>query len=203
MIPPKHFYMIRHGQSVANANRYMAGSYDSPLTDLGREQAFGTHDVFERLTIKPSAIIHSHLMRARVTAEIINQRLGLTMHEDPHVAEHFVGAWERRPWEDVRPLLDQDVDPPDGESHAEFRLRIKTALTRILNQHDTPPLVVCHGGVFRAMGDLYGQEWHHIHNCVLYEFTPAEGSAPWTVYRHDETGCYPVDLSIAPHTASA
>ncbi|MBX2833542.1 MAG: histidine phosphatase family protein, partial [Micavibrio sp.] len=31
-VPIKHFYMIRHGQSEANAAKILAGHTDSPLT---------------------------------------------------------------------------------------------------------------------------------------------------------------------------
>lgn len=33
------FYMLRHGQTVANAMGYLSGSLDTPLTSLGRQQA--------------------------------------------------------------------------------------------------------------------------------------------------------------------
>ena len=72
MIPSKHFYMIRHGQTEANAAQIMAGSIDSPLTALGRQQAKNVHDILENLEIKPKTIIHSHLSRAKETAEILN-----------------------------------------------------------------------------------------------------------------------------------
>ena len=39
MIPAKEFYMIRHGESVANRDRYFSGNLDVALTDLGKQQA--------------------------------------------------------------------------------------------------------------------------------------------------------------------
>ena len=39
MITAKKFYMIRHGQSEANAAKVFSGTVDVALTDLGRAQA--------------------------------------------------------------------------------------------------------------------------------------------------------------------
>ena len=72
-IPDKAFYMIRHGETEANAARIMAGSIDTPLTEHGKIQADIARQVIEKITIKPAAIFHSHLSRARDTASIINK----------------------------------------------------------------------------------------------------------------------------------
>jgi broad specificity phosphatase PhoE len=197
MIPAKHFYMIRHGQSVANAQETMAGGgHDAELTDLGRQQARATHAIFKNLSIKPADIVHSHMIRARDTAAIINECLGLPMHEHPDLFEHHVGEWEGMKWKDVHPLLDKNLDPPGGEPHQEFHARIKRALTAALEPRDKPPLIVCHGGIFRGMGKLYGANFQGILNCVLYEFVPTDAPLPWTIYRHDETGRYQADWAI-------
>jgi len=87
----QHFYMIRHGETEANAARLMAGSLDSPLTPKGRQQAKDTQIIIENLEIKPRAIVHSQLSRARNTAKILNTNLNLPMHEDADLAEWHAG----------------------------------------------------------------------------------------------------------------
>lgn len=90
-ITPKAFYMIRHGETVANQEDWFSGSIDTPLTGLGRQQADIARQIVEQLDDQPNMIIHSHLSRARDTAAIINQNLGLPLQEDPDYAEMFVG----------------------------------------------------------------------------------------------------------------
>jgi len=183
-VPPKPFYMIRHGQTEANASKYMAGSLDSPLTELGIQQADIARLQVEALTVKPTVIIHSHLSRARDTASIINQNLKLDMIEDPDYAEMHAGDWEGAPWADCVEMFDGWIDPPNGEKSQDFINRVKRAKNRALSLKDTPALIVCHGGVFRAFGKLYNLEMWGVENCRLHRFTPdrTNVSFPWTAH---------------------
>ena len=49
MITAKKFYMIRHGQSEANAAQYFSGNLDVALTDKGRAQADIARTYVEKL----------------------------------------------------------------------------------------------------------------------------------------------------------
>ena len=62
-------YLVRHGQSQANANHIMQGAkIDQPLTDKGRMQA---NETKEKLSgIQFDKIFVSPLKRASETAEI-------------------------------------------------------------------------------------------------------------------------------------
>ena len=190
-LPLKHFYMIRHGQTEANKAEVMAGSTDSPLTDLGREQARAVQDVIKNLEIKPKAIVHSNLSRARDTASIINEVLGVPMHEEPDVAEICAGDWEGKPWSECTSLLDGWPTPPNGETFEEFCTRIRNGKTYHIEKHEDPVLIVCHGGVFRGLGGLYGLNTPGIfRNCHLHEFHPAPHDTvfPWEVWNYDYDG---------------
>ena len=193
MITQKHFYMIRHGETEANAARVMAGSTDSPLTDLGREQAKAVQSIIPHLEIKPAAIVHSHLSRARHTAEIINEVLNIELHEDPDLAELCAGDWEGVSYDDCGALLNTYTDPPNGETFDEFEERIIRGKNRHIDKHDGPVLIVCHGGVFRAFGKIYGLETQgRFQNCHLHEFHPNDDCNifPWHAhhYNQDESG---------------
>ncbi|MGN7438303.1 MAG: histidine phosphatase family protein [Alcanivorax sp.] len=188
MVPAKHFYMIRHGETTANKARKMAGSLDSPLTDFGREQAAHVQNIVADLEIKPKAIVHSNLSRARDTASIINQALNVPMHEEADLAELHAGDWEGVPYDECQDLLTGWPDPPNGETFSEFCARIRNGKTKALSQHDTPVLIVSHGGVFRAFGGVYGLKTPGIfRNCHLYEFQPDPSNDifPWKVWSYD------------------
>ena len=64
------FYLVRHGESIANAGAATYDPADIPLSDLGRKQAekFAAH-----LKIKPDFIVCSPYLRARQTAEPVKQ----------------------------------------------------------------------------------------------------------------------------------
>lgn len=179
--------MIRHGQTEANAARLMAGSLDSPLTALGREQAYLAARAVEGLHIKPAAIIHSQLSRARDTAMIINENLNLPLIEDPDFAELHAGDWEGAPYEECHSLLDGWVDPPGGETIDDFFSRIRRGKNRYFTEFKVPVLIVCHGGVFRAFGKMHGIDNEGVRNCHLYEFEPAPHmkNFPWMAWQHD------------------
>lgn len=186
-LPLKHFYMIRHGQTEANKKEIMAGSTDSPLTELGREQARAVQRIVSALDIKPKSIVHSNLSRARDTAQIINEALNIPMHEEPKVAEIHSGDWEGKPWTECEALLDGWPTPPNGENFTEFCARIKDGKKHHLDRHDAPVLIVCHGGVFRGLGGIYGLNTPGIfENCHLYEFMPNLSYAhfPWNVWNY-------------------
>jgi broad specificity phosphatase PhoE len=177
--------MIRHGESIANLQQFASGHVDVPLTEKGIVQAYAAQKIVEALDVPPSIIIHSHLQRARNTARIINENLGLTMVEDPEIAEQHYGDWEGQPWELTRQPTRDGVDPPNGESHKDFHTRVKNAVTRFVETHPGPVLIVCHGGVFRAIGALYSHQIVGVENCCLHHFDPhppeTAAAFPWNI----------------------
>ena len=180
-VPAKRFYMIRHGQTEANAAQRMAGWLDSPLTDLGRQQADHARKKVEALEDKPQIIVHSQLSRARETAAIINTNLNLPMIEDEDYAEMHAGDWEGAPWEDCTGMFDDWQDPPGGETSTDFIDRVRRAKNKALAREEEPALIVCHGGVFRAFAKLYEIDIWGVENCQLHEFLPhpKNGAFPW------------------------
>ena len=187
MLPPIPFYIIRHGESVANLGQYASGHVDVELTPRGIEQAYAAQKVVDALKLKPKIIIHSHLHRARNTARILNENLGLPMVEDAEIAEQHYGDWEGQPWELTRQPTRDGIDPPNGERHVDFHARVNRAITKFTKDHDTPVRIVCHGGVFRAIGALYGEKIVGVENCALHYFEPKtepqDGSLPWHIHR--------------------
>lgn len=184
MIPARPFLMIRHGESEANVQQIFSGHVDVALTALGREQAQAAGKLIAALPDKwqPRRIVHSHLSRARDTATLINVSLGgLPMSETPDIAEQNFGDWEGQSWEDIRPLLRAGHDPVKGESMPDFRNRVASALNQILSAHEDMPLIVCHGGVFRAFADIYRQEFTPVMNCHAYSFAPRDHDYPWEI----------------------
>lgn len=86
--------LIRHGLTDWNVARRMQGRTDIPLNDFGRDQA---KEAAQQLADGPAfdAIVTSPLLRARETAEIIADRLGIdTVSEAPGLIERSFGEAE-------------------------------------------------------------------------------------------------------------
>ena len=67
--------LVRHGETDWNADGLLQGHTDRPLSDYGRGQARQLAEDLEGEGL--DAIYSSDLSRARETAEIVGERLGL------------------------------------------------------------------------------------------------------------------------------
>jgi broad specificity phosphatase PhoE len=191
MIATFPFYLIRHGQTDSNVARIMQGGYlDTPLNATGEAQAEYLRKVIHTLDRKPVKIFHSPLQRARKTATVINQALNLAIHEIDDLREHIVGDWEGAKWDEIKPRLLAGETPPNGESRSDYAERVKKTLHGILPHHDSPVMIVAHGGTFAALAHLHGFDFGHIPNCHLHYFEPHPDNAafPWKIWQYDPEG---------------
>ncbi|MGV3713495.1 histidine phosphatase family protein [Pseudolysinimonas sp.] len=139
---------IRHGQTDWNREGLLQGSSDIPLNDTGRAQA---EDALMTLRSRPwDAVVSSPLRRARETAQIIADGLGIPLGEAyPELVERDYGplegtssaaAIERWPTREY----------PGAESLDAVATRGTEALALITADHpDGAVLVVCHGTIIR------------------------------------------------------
>ena len=151
--------LVRHGETDWNAARRWQGRDDPPLNDRGLAQAYELATSLENEHV--DALYTSDLRRARMTAEVIAERLGLHVHALPELREIDVGSWsgltsveleQRFPEQYARHLLSWGTGWEDGETPQQLTARIVAALQRIAAEHpDDRVLVVAHGGVIRAL----------------------------------------------------
>lgn len=79
-------FWMRHGESTWNvAGREQGRTAHPPLTDVGRAQVTAAADDLVRCGV--TAIVCSPLLRARQSADLVGERLGLTVVEDPLLLE--------------------------------------------------------------------------------------------------------------------
>jgi broad specificity phosphatase PhoE len=152
--------LARHGETDDNREPIrIQGSRDTPLNDVGRRQSA---ELAERVAGDGiRSLYSSQLSRARETADIVGERLGLTPIVDPRLAEGDRGDLEGRYWRDVareEPELyaawraaGEGFRFPGGESLREQQERVLAALDDIRAAGRLPALVVCHGGSIRVV----------------------------------------------------
>lgn len=96
------YYLVRHGQTVWNTLGQTQGHGNSPLTELGMQQA---KDLAEALKEYPIDIIYcSDLGRAVETAEIIGKELNIEIHPTESLREMGFGVWEGMPLREIEKI---------------------------------------------------------------------------------------------------
>jgi probable phosphoglycerate mutase len=155
--------LVRHGETDWNAQRRWQGHADVPLNETGRAQA---QVLAEQLAAdaRVDVVYSSDLARARETAEIAAQRLGVELVLERDLREIDVGSRQGRTWTEI------DNEPPwDGEPHDGHARRILEVLRRIGRTHaGGRVLVVTHGGSVRRVHEHLELETPSLANCTVW-----------------------------------
>ncbi|AYF98575.1 histidine phosphatase family protein [Protaetiibacter intestinalis] len=139
---------IRHGQTDWNRDDRIQGSSDIPLNDTGREQA---RDAVEMLADWSwDAVVSSPLSRARETAQIVADGLGLPLGPAyPELAERDYGPLEGAPSTETMARWPRR-DYPGAEPLDAVVERCLRGLARIDEDYpDQNVVVVCHGTIMK------------------------------------------------------
>lgn len=155
------FYILRHGQSVSNAEGKLAGHTDSPLSELGLKQADVAAETLRDVHV--DAIYSSDLKRAYSTALPHAKLRGMEVKTDKRLREVFVGDMENMYKDDIVEKYGTlyTVDwhekfgvfvSPGGESVPEAADREIEAILDIAKDNpDKTVLIATHAGVLRAV----------------------------------------------------
>ena len=146
---------VRHGETRANAERWLSGWVDVGLTERGRGQARRAGEALAGQGYAQRWV--SDLRRARQTARVMSEPLALTEGDwraSPALRERTLGRWEGASLDGLRAsgemgrLLSWRGRAPGGESQHDLALRAVGFLAS-LDSVDT--LIVSHGGVIRGL----------------------------------------------------
>lgn len=151
---------VRHGETDWNREGRIQGHLDVPLNARGREQA---RQVAEELRGSGATLVlSSDLSRARDTAVVIAEVLGVPLRVVPDLRERNLGVLQGKTAADLgasdggmgfvsRMVNDPRLHPPGGEALDAFRERVAAFVRGLVAD---PPaediVVVTHGGVVRA-----------------------------------------------------
>ncbi len=156
--PPFYITLLRHGESVGNAESRWQGQAEFPLTDMGRKQAQALAERWRNEKMKFDLIISSPLERAKETAEIIASALDLKIEFEPLWLERDNGDFAGLTANEVRqnfqhPSFSTPYDSVggDGEGDWELFLRAGQALHNLLKHEPAKYLIVSHGGMLNQV----------------------------------------------------
>ena len=148
-------YLVRHGESEANAAGVFAGQTDSPLTPKGREQA----KVVARALrpVRFDRIVTSPLSRTKDTAAEIAAGRDIRVEVFDDLKEIDVGIAAGKPFDELRGLPGATGDDgwrqwPGGESLEQVLTRSLRVIDRLVAE--SPGKTICivgHGGVTRIV----------------------------------------------------
>jgi probable phosphoglycerate mutase len=179
---PVPFWFLRHGETDWNAQGLSQGRTDIPLNSVGLAQARRAARTLEGSGI--AAVVASPLSRARVTAEIAAEALGLPVSFDDDLREVNFGEQEGRPMGDwYDDWIAGTYTPERAEPFPVLLARAVLAVNRAL-ERPAPVLVVAHGALFRALRLAFGLEPNvRTPNAlpIRCEPPPPSGEDAWTL----------------------
>ncbi len=163
--------IVRHGQSVANAQHRFAGHSNFDLTDIGKEQARLAGEYIYK-NFKIDAIYSSDLKRAYHTALPASKLFGIPIEKREGLREIFAGEWETLTVEEIEEQYTEDFNVwkndfsyarcTDGESVFELYDRACREILSIAAENDGKcVLIATHATpvrVFETMSRGFGPE---------------------------------------------
>lgn len=152
-------YLTRHGETEWNLAHKFQGKLDSPLTEVGKQQA---EWLSERLKdVEFTAIYSSPSGRAFKTAEIVRGQREMAIKAKEELMEMSLGTWEGREIKGIEADNDPNYDyfwhhpdlyePTTGEGFQEVIERSYKVLQEIRDSHEGNVLVVSHGIVLKSI----------------------------------------------------
>lgn len=152
----KKLYLLRHGQTEFNVKKLVQGRCDSPLTDLGRQQAGVAAAWLKAHNVVPDKVVSSPLGRAMATANLVaTELLGADADVEPceGIIERCYGTFEEGP-HDALPTdvwdPGEDLVPFGGEGSRALQERMVGTLTNLMGTEGSETLLaVSHGSASR------------------------------------------------------
>lgn len=145
--------LMRHGETIWNAEQRLQGHENAPLSPRGIQQALGFKPMLGCLN--PKHVVSSDLGRCRETVSLIGHA---DAPADARLRELNMGVWtgRRKPEliaehpDDYWAWRNGTFHPEGGESWRQFEDRVSGGLRDWLERIDDDVLAVVHSGVIRA-----------------------------------------------------
>jgi len=153
-------YILRHGQTVWNAENRMQGELNSPLTAKGIADAARQGDILRGIDLTGFAFLCSPQGRAFQTAGLALAQIATDIRTDDRLREIGVGDWsgllrDTLPMPEGRdPFMAQYEIAPNGEGFARLETRCRAFLADLTG----PSVLVTHGITSRMLRSIVAGE---------------------------------------------
>lgn len=157
-------FLVRHGQTDANANGIVQGWLDTDLNELGQAQA---QDAAESFDTEIDVIYASDLRRATQTAEAFRKKYPDVLYfEDERLRERNFGDAsgnhrDQHDWEVFWASRDT-TSIANAETLNEYNQRVQSFLDMIRKLNFQNVLIVTHGGTINRIQDLTSKDHQRI-----------------------------------------
>jgi len=152
-------YLMRHCETISNCQRRYLGHSDSPLSDIGKNQA---KEIAEKLSgSKIEAIFSSDLERALLSATPLAKNLNLEIFKEPRLREINFGLIENLTYEQAMNLYPKEMNswysdflnqsPPSGEHFKDLECRVFDFIDYLSKEKFKTVAIFTHGGVCRLL----------------------------------------------------
>ncbi len=162
-------YLVRHGDALPGADEVVDGGYDDQsLSELGRRQSLALAERMSQVMV--TAIYSSPIKRARQTASVVGEALGLEVRVDealrevdlqpiaPHLLVNLDAEGRARAVRDYLHNIESAAlrigiwsHIPGCESSATLRSRLTRVVDQIASQHSGERVaIVTHAGAINA-----------------------------------------------------
>ena len=144
---PTRLMLVRHAATEHSGRRF-SGRNELPLSELGEQQAAA---LARRAFPDVAAVVSSPQKRARQTATLIADALGVELSTNDGLVETDFGAWEGLTFDEVQRgwpieltawLSNSNATPPDGESFSAVAARVRRSRDELIAKHLGSTVVV-------------------------------------------------------------
>lgn len=175
-------YLMRHGQTTFNTEHLLQGRCDSPLTELGIEQARRASAWLRAEGIAPCRVAVSPLGRTKQTLAVVREEIpalgDVPTSEEPGLQERDFGSYEgqpflKLPWNPWYP--GEAAVPRGGETTAAARYRIVNTLHDLMEGSEGDVLAFSHGSIIRTFKTYWAdfarcEQDIRLRNCCILVF---------------------------------
>lgn len=196
--------LVRHGQSIANAENKFAGHSDFDLSPLGMKQAELTCEYIVKRE-KIDKIYASDLLRAYNTVVPASKKTEIPIIPSTDLREIFAGKWEALTVTEIAENFSADFNvwrndfskarPTGGESVEELYYRINDAICAIAEENsDRTVLIGTHATPVRAFECFArGLGANMIHTVPFCHNTAIN------IFGYENGKAYPIETNIVEH----
>jgi len=158
----RELILVRHGEPTHVRDGLTGGWTDSALTELGRVQAAATGGrLAEMFAQRPFAFYSSDLRRARETAEIISEHVGIPALLESGLREFNNGEAANKTLAETEGMVTTPPEAreaaldwapyPGSETWRTMTVRVGECLDTIAREAASTALIVSHGGSGQAV----------------------------------------------------